>query len=62
MTRIPGGRFEPSLQEATLAGLAVEIDDETGLARAVSPIRRGGRLRAIEPGFWPGRSAGNVAE
>ena len=52
LTKIPGGRFEPAKKEATLCGLAVEIDDGTGLASAVSPVRRGGRLRPIEPQIW----------
>src|SRR6476661_2698906 len=42
--KIPGVRFEPADGAATLCGLAVEIDDATGLARAVAPLRIGGRL------------------
>ncbi len=56
LTKIPAGRFEPSMNEATLAGLAVEIDDGTGLATAVAPLRLGGRLRPTEPDFWRDRS------
>ena len=52
VTRISGGRFEPARGEATLCGVAVEIDDASGLARAISPVRIGGRLRAVEPDFW----------
>ena len=37
-------RFTPAEGEATLAGLFVETDDRTGLARSVQPIRQGGRL------------------
>ncbi len=50
--KIPGGRFEPADGAATLCGLAVEIDDSTGLARAVAPLRMGGRLAPALPEFW----------
>lgn len=52
LTKIPGGRFTPALGEATLCGVAVDIDDTTGLARAIAPFRRGGRLTQAEPTFW----------
>jgi len=52
LTKIPGGRFETTKGDATLAGLAVEFDDTTGLATAISPLRIGGVLRSIEPLFW----------
>ncbi len=35
LTRLPRERFEPALGPATLSGLAVEIDDATGLATRV---------------------------
>ena len=50
--RIPGGKFEPALGPATLCGLAVETDDNTGLARRVAAVRIGGRLEEARPGFW----------
>ena len=50
MTKIPRGRFEPSIGPATLSGLAVEIDDATGLAVRVKAVRLGGVLQ-------PGRAA-----
>ncbi len=34
LTKIPRGRFEPAMGPATISGLAVEIDDSTGLAPA----------------------------
>ncbi len=37
---------------ATLCGLAVEIDDATGLARAIAPLRLGGRLEQVRPAIW----------
>ena len=52
LTKIPWERFTPSLGEATLCGLAVDVDDATGLARAVAPLRLGGRLSQTEPSFW----------
>jgi metallophosphoesterase (TIGR00282 family) len=50
--KIPAGRFEPAMGEATLCGLAVDLDDATGLARAVAPVRLGGRLSQALPDFW----------
>jgi metallophosphoesterase (TIGR00282 family) len=52
LTQLPGGRFTPAGGPATISGLAIDVDDETGLARATSPVRLGGRLKAIEPEFW----------
>jgi len=52
MTRISTRRYEPASGEATLCGVAVEIDDASGLASAISPVRIGGRLRSAEPDFW----------
>ncbi|MGF7162190.1 hypothetical protein FHS85_003833 [Rhodoligotrophos appendicifer] len=50
--KLASGRFEPAGGEATLCGIGVEIDDATGLANAVGPIRCGGRLEPVLPGFW----------
>lgn len=52
LTKIPTGRFAPSSGEATLCGVAVEVDDRTGLARAIAPLRLGGRLSQTEPAFF----------
>jgi len=52
LTKIPSGRFAPSSGEATLCGVAVEVDDRTGLARAIAPLRLGGRLSQTEPAFF----------
>jgi metallophosphoesterase (TIGR00282 family) len=52
LTKIPSGRFTPSLGEATLCGVGIDVDDATGLARAVAPLRLGGRLSQTEPQFW----------
>ncbi|MBV9811691.1 MAG: YmdB family metallophosphoesterase, partial [Acetobacteraceae bacterium] len=47
--KMPGERLNPAEGESTLCGLLVETDDATGLARAVHPIRQGGRLSAAMP-------------
>lgn len=52
LTRIPRGRFEPAIGEATLCGIAVETDDSTGLARHAGALRLGGSLSQVEPSFW----------
>ena len=52
LTKIPSGRFTASNGPATLAGLAVEISDDTGLATAVAPLRLGGVLTETVPEFW----------
>ncbi|MEM7498210.1 MAG: TIGR00282 family metallophosphoesterase [Pseudomonadota bacterium] len=44
VTGMGSGRFEPALGQATVAGVVVETDDRTGLARHVEAIRLGGRL------------------
>ena len=52
LTRIARGRFEPSHGPATISGLAVDIDDKTGLALRTAPVRLGGVLSHAEPEFW----------
>ncbi|MGI9388301.1 MAG: TIGR00282 family metallophosphoesterase [Methyloligellaceae bacterium] len=52
LTKVPNGRFEVATGEPALSGIAVELDDATGLATAISPIRSGAGLRPIEPDFW----------
>jgi metallophosphoesterase (TIGR00282 family) len=52
LTKVPSARFEPATGPGTLAGLAVEIDDNSGLARAVAPLRLGGVLEEAVPAFW----------
>ncbi|MEM9168702.1 MAG: TIGR00282 family metallophosphoesterase [Pseudomonadota bacterium] len=49
VTKIPQGRMSPASGEASVCGLFVETEDATGLARAVAPIRIGGRLAAAAP-------------
>jgi metallophosphoesterase (TIGR00282 family) len=50
--RIPSGKFEPASGPATLCAIAVEIDDASGLALRVAPVRLGGQLAEARPEFW----------
>jgi calcineurin-like phosphoesterase len=52
LTKIPRTRMEPSTGPATVSGLAVEVDDQTGLATRVASLRLGGVLAPTEPQFW----------
>jgi metallophosphoesterase (TIGR00282 family) len=52
VSRIPGARFEAASGPATLSGVAVEIDDRTGLAEKIAPVRLGGMLAEARPDFW----------
>src|SRR5208337_958423 len=49
VSKMPGERPQPAEGEATLCGILLETDDRTGLARAVEPVRIGGRLVAHLP-------------
>ncbi|MBK8177164.1 MAG: YmdB family metallophosphoesterase [Rhodospirillales bacterium] len=44
VSKMPTGRLEPADGEATLCGVYLETDDDTGLARRIAPLRIGGRL------------------
>jgi len=52
LTAISSNRFGPARGQATICGVGLEVDDQTGLARAFAPIRLGGRLSQAEPDFW----------
>jgi len=52
LTRIPRERFEPSTGPTTISGLAVEIDDGTGLAVWARAVRIGGVLQPSAPLPW----------
>lgn len=52
LQKVPGERFSPADGPATLAGIAVEIDETTGHATAVAPFRAGGVLSETLPPFW----------
>ena len=49
--RFPSPRLSPAEGEGTLCGTFLETDDATGLAKAISPVRIGGRLQAQLPQF-----------
>jgi calcineurin-like phosphoesterase len=49
--KTPGARLEPAQGEATLCGVAVELD-AAGLALRMAPVRLGGRLAQATPWFW----------
>jgi metallophosphoesterase (TIGR00282 family) len=55
LTKIPRGRYEPSLGPGTLSGFAVEIDDKTGLATNCAALRLGPHLEPAAPSFWHGK-------
>lgn len=44
LRKLPRERLTPADGEATLCGVYVETDPQTGLAKTVCPVRRGGRL------------------
>lgn len=49
LTKLNKTRMEPASGPATVCGVLVVTDDQTGLATAVEPLRTGGRLSEI----WP---------
>ncbi|MEM7216541.1 MAG: TIGR00282 family metallophosphoesterase [Pseudomonadota bacterium] len=49
VTKIPRGRFEPAMGEATICGVGIEIDDRTGLATYIGLLRAGARLENVMP-------------
>lgn len=51
LQKTPGARLEPATGPGSLSGVAVEIDDATGLARAVWPVRLGPHLSEALPGW-----------
>lgn len=52
LTRMNGGRYTPATGRAALCGVALDVDDATGLARHIAPLRLGPGIRAAEPDFW----------
>ena len=47
--KMPTARMEASQGEATLCAVLIDINDKTGLANDIRPIRIGGRLRSEQP-------------
>jgi 2',3'-cyclic-nucleotide 2'-phosphodiesterase len=52
LRKLPIERMKPAEGEATVAGLIVETDDISGLAKRVAPIRVGGMLAATSFDGW----------
>ena len=52
LPQVPGERFTPADGPATVAGIAIEVDESTGLASAVAPLRLGGTRSETLPAFW----------
>jgi metallophosphoesterase (TIGR00282 family) len=52
LQKTPGARLEPATGPGTLSGVAVEIDDATGLASAVWAVRVGPHLSEALPQAW----------
>jgi metallophosphoesterase (TIGR00282 family) len=52
LSGIPSNRFGPARGEASIAGVALEVDDKTGLATYFVPVRIGGALAPAEPEAW----------
>ena len=52
VTGLANGRFVAATGSATLCGVAIEVDDRTGLASRVAPLRIGPHLEGQEPAFW----------
>lgn len=52
LTKVRNQRFSPAAGPCTITGLAVEIDDKTGLATRLKALRMGGVLSGSEPDFW----------
>jgi 2',3'-cyclic-nucleotide 2'-phosphodiesterase len=44
VTKMPGEKAKVAEGEATLCGVFVRVDDASGLARRIEPVRVGGRL------------------
>ena len=49
VTKVPRERMEPATGPATLCGVGIEIDDATGLALAIEPLRIGPHLANALP-------------
>jgi hypothetical protein len=47
--KLPGERLEVAPGEPTVCGAVIETDDATGLARAIWPLRLGGKLAPAMP-------------
>jgi hypothetical protein len=46
--KIASARFEPAMQDVTVCGAIIEVDDKTGLATKADPVRIGGVLQPTD--------------
>jgi hypothetical protein len=51
--KLPTDRLSVASGEGTLCAVYVEIDDKTGLAKKIAPLRAGGRLSPTGPILAP---------
>jgi hypothetical protein len=51
-TGVASGRFLSAEGAASMCGVALETDPNTGLATRVAPVRLGGPIEQRTPGFW----------
>ncbi len=49
LRKLPVERMKPAEGAATICGVIVDTDDQTGLARSIAPLRLGGRLSQTLP-------------
>ncbi|MGH6982469.1 MAG: TIGR00282 family metallophosphoesterase, partial [Stellaceae bacterium] len=49
VTKLPGERMQVAEGEGTLCAIFIETDDDTGRAKAISPVRIGGKLASVVP-------------
>ncbi len=49
INKIREEKMKPALGEGTLCGIIADIDDSTGLAKNIAPVRVGGQLEEIIP-------------
>ena len=50
--KLPSGRLTAASGPGSISGLAIDTDDDTGLAVAVAPLRLGPNLSETLPPFW----------
>ncbi len=49
LRKIPSGRMSPAMNEATVSGFLVDLEDKSGLAVRIEPVRQGGSLSQAMP-------------
>ena len=52
LRKVSQGRLTASNGPGSLSGVAVDTDDNTGLARAIAPLRLGPHIDETVPRFW----------